>query len=185
MPRHILFLSLSAVLAFGFPVTAQQPAPDREFGPVIAGFGAVFAVPSPGFPAPVDLTYKVRFDVSAAGASADAVNPAIDTLARFLNMHARAGVPAERMHLALVLHGTAGKDALDHAAYRARYGVDNPNVALLEALKGAGVRIYLCGQTAAARGLGFTSLASPVTLALSAMTVHTALAAEGYVLNPF
>ena len=79
----------------------------------------------------------------------------------------------------------AGKDALDHPGYRERYGVDNPNKALLAALRGAGVEIYLCGQTSAHRGLPAEELAPEVDMALSAMTVLVTRQSEGYALIAF
>jgi len=66
-------------------------------------------------------------------------------------MHAQAGVPVENLHVACVFHGTAAKDVLTNEVYRERYGVDNPNEPLLEALAEAGAQMYLCGQSAFAR----------------------------------
>ena len=116
---------------------------------------------------------------------ADQLNASINPLARVLNIHAQAGLLPENLLLALVLHGGAGKDALHHDAYRKRFGMENPNLALLEALQQAGVRIYLCGQTASHRGYPKNDLAAPVQLALSAMTALVTLQAEGYELVAF
>lgn len=179
----VLLTALAAVSLAG-PAGAQAlgtPTP----GPVIPDFGAVFDVPSPDLPTPTDLTYRVVFDVSQAADAPDAVNRSIETLARFLNMHARAGVPRERMQLALVVHGAAGKDLLDDTAYQQRFGTANPNLPLLRRLADAGVEVYLCGQTAMSRGLPKEQLAPPVRMALSAMTAHAHLQARGYRPNPF
>lgn len=154
-------------------------------GPVIPDFGPVFDIPSPDLATPTDHTYRVVFDVTRAAEKPESVNPNIESLARFLNMHARAGVPTERMQLALVLHGAAGKDALDNEGYRKRFGVDNPNLPLLRALEGAGVRMYLCGQTAMSRGLARTELSPQVKVALSAMTALAVLQEQGYRLVAF
>jgi len=154
-------------------------------GPVIEGFGAVYDVPAIEYDTPLDREYKAVFDVGIGEDDPGTVNRRIETLARFLNMHGRAGVPLDRMKLAIVLHGTAGKDALQHAAYRERFGVDNPNLPLLAALDDAGVQVYLCGQTAIHRGLPSDDLAPQVRMALSAMTVLVTLQAEGYALIAF
>lgn len=186
-PRPVRFVSAAITLAgVGLPLsaTAQALGPSRA-GPVIEGFGAVYAVDAPDYGTPTDHVYRVVFDVSDSPQAPDALNPRIDTLARFLNMHGQAGVPLANMQLALVLHGAAGKDALHHDAYRARFGTDNPNLPLLEALHGAGVAVYLCGQTAAHRGYPDGDLAEPVRLALSAMTVLVTLQAQGYQLVAF
>ena len=186
--RHQLAIALSSlVVGVGLHVvglTAQALSTPRS-GPVIDGYGAVYAVPDVDYDTPVDHVYRVVFDVSGSAESPDQINASINTLARFLNMHAQAGVPPENLQLALVLHGGAGKDALHHDAYRKRFGMENPNLPLLEALQEAGVRVYLCGQTASHRGYPKKDLAAPVQLALSAMTALVTLQAEGYELVAF
>jgi intracellular sulfur oxidation DsrE/DsrF family protein len=123
-------------------------------------------------------------DVSDSAQDADVLNPNIESAARFLNMHVRDGIPASNLKLAVVLHGSAGKDALSDPAYRERFGVVNPNTGLLNALNEAGVKIYICGQTARFRGYAPNELNPAVTMATSAMTVLTRLQVEGWSLLP-
>jgi intracellular sulfur oxidation DsrE/DsrF family protein len=174
-------LLLTALLGGAGALHAQQ----RQDGPVIHAAGSVFTVPDPDFATPRDQTFRVLFDVAEGAAAPGEINTGLNTVARFLNMHAQAGVPLERLQVAVVVHGTAGKDLLRDAAYRERHGVDNPNRALLEELSRAGVRIILCGQTAASRNLPRAELLEPVEVALSAMTAHLVLQEQGYRVNPF
>jgi intracellular sulfur oxidation DsrE/DsrF family protein len=88
------------------------------------------------------------------------------------------------MQLAVVVHGAAVRNILDHDAYRSRFRIDNPNLDLVEKLHAAGVRIYVCGQSLAFGGVARSDLASPVEVALSAMTMLTALQSKGYALLP-
>lgn len=154
-------------------------------GPVITSTGPVFPVPAPDVETPRTHTYRALWEVRARAAEADQVNPSFSNAARFLNMHVRAGVPLEQLRLALVVHGPAGADLLTDAAYRERFGVANPNLRAMEELAAAGVRIILCGQTAAARGLPRDALAPQVEVALSAMTAFVLLQDEGYRLIPW
>lgn len=163
--------------------SAQPSGPAK--GPVIADYGPVYTVPNPGLATPMLQELKIRFDVSRTGPDVKTLSPALETAARFLNMHAKAGVSLERLKVAVVLHGEAAKDVLTNDAYRKRHGIDNPNLPLLVELKQAGVRLYLCGQSAGSRGIGANDVAAPVQMALSAMTAHLVLNHEGYVLNPF
>lgn len=174
---------LLATLVIAAPLGAQQEP--RRAGPVIRSAGAVFEVARADFETPLAMTYRVAFDISQAATSPTDVNPGLNTVARFLNMHAQAGVPLRQLQVAVVLHGTAGKDLLQDEAYRSRLGVENPNAPLLRELSGAGVRLILCGQTAASRGLPRDELLEPVEVALSAMTALVVLQEEGYHLNPF
>jgi cyanophycinase len=153
---------------------------DPDAGPVIEPYGAVFEVRGLEVPVDTQREYRVVFDVATSTEEPGEVNPGINTVARFLNMHARAGVPLENMHLALVVHGTAAKDALREGPFRERYGTDNRNADLLRRLAAAGVEIFICGQSAMSRNLPDDQLLPEVQMALSAMTIRADLQARGY-----
>jgi intracellular sulfur oxidation DsrE/DsrF family protein len=179
-------VGLTVILCLGAHLpAAAQAVPEPSKGPLLADFGPAYVVPSPGLPTPMMQDLRVRFDVARTPDDPSQVNPQIETAARFLNMHAKAGVSLERLKVAVVVHGAAGFDVVGNDAYRKQHGIDNPNLGLLDALKRVGARIYLCGQTAGSRGIAAADVAAPVQLALSAMTAHLVLNAEGYVLNPF
>ncbi len=186
--------SLRAVLfsaTFTVPLAlAAQPST----GPVIMSGGAVFDVPNPTFATPLDKDFRVVFEIARgvadapAGAAATrtpAPNEQLDALARFLNMHARAGVARDRVQLAAVVHGTAGTDLLDDETYRARYGTNNPSAPLIRELLQAGVRIVLCGQTSMRRDVPRDKVIPGVQIALSAMTAMSVLQSQGFSLNPW
>lgn len=148
-------------------------------GSVIAGYGKTAPVPD-AVPIPDGTLFKVSFDLSKGAHQGD-VNRGLDTAARFLNMHHAAGVPVDHIHLALVVHGSARNDLLGEEAY----GGSNPNAPLLAQLVKHGVKIYLCGQTAAYYDVDPEDLLPGVEISLSAMTSHALLQQQGYTLNPF
>jgi intracellular sulfur oxidation DsrE/DsrF family protein len=168
-----------------FAITKDLFAQQRQGGPVIEGYGEVFTVPNPEFKTDSDKVYKVVFDIYNTPEDPTLVNPQLNTLARFLNMHAQAGVPLENLKVAAVFHNKASHDVLNNKGYKERYGTDNPNEPLLKALGEAGADIYICGQSVYARGVDREQLAAPVQVALSAMTVILSLQAEGYTLIKF
>jgi len=108
----------------------------REFssGPVIEGFGPVADMPEGSFNLLPGVEYKLLFDVAAGSKDQHALNPRLESAARFLNMHVRAGIDPEDLQLEIVTHGGTTWDVLSDAAYRERFGRDNPNTALLGAL---------------------------------------------------
>ncbi|SHF62458.1 Intracellular sulfur oxidation protein, DsrE/DsrF family [Microbulbifer donghaiensis] len=152
-------------------------------GPLISQYGAHAEVKQTQ-PLSGKESFKVAFDVAEQGETGK-VNRKIESLARFLNMHTNAGIPAENIQLALVVHGKAGFDLLDDANYKARFDSENPNAALLEALLKNKVRIIICGQSAAYHGIENSQLVNGVEVALSAMTAHALLQQQGYTVNPF
>ena len=179
--RFILFV----MLLFGFAATVNAQNINRQTGPVISDFGATFSVENPDFITDTTKVYKVVFDIHGTPDDPTKVNPMLNTLARFLNMHAQAGVPLKNMKVAGVFHNKATHDILVDEGYEAKYGVKNPNLALLTALDKAGANLYICGQSVGARGVDRTQIHDNVGVALSAMTVILSLENEGYQLIKF
>lgn len=173
-------------LALAANAIAQEQEPvERSTGPLIEHYGPVFEVPNAQNPAEIMLGVKAAFDVSEVAITPQDVNRRIETVARYMNMHAANGVPVERIEAAVVIHGGATRATLSNAAYRQRFGSDNPNLPMLKALTDAGVEIYLCGQSAASRGFGRAEISELVKVSLSAMTAHVQLQSQGYALIPF
>lgn len=177
-----LAFKVVALLAMALPVGLHAQS-GATAGPLVHAGGAVFPV-TPDFPTPLDIDYRVAFDV-AVGGDTERVSTSLNTVARYLNMHARAGVPENRLGAAVVVHGSAVMDVLSPEAYRARAGGPNPNQALLRELLDAGARVIVCGQSAASRGFAASELADGVELALSAMTAFVVLQRKGYLVNPW
>lgn len=177
---------LAACLALLFlaPVWANA-APREGFhaGPVFEAFGDIATVES-DLPIPPGTAFKVVFDITDAATPGE-INRAIDSAARFINMHAEAGVPLRDIRVAIVVHGGAADDLLRPSAYAKRKGgKTNGAEAELVALIAHGVDVYLCGQTAVARGIAKPDLTPGVKLSLSAMTAFALLQQQGYTLNP-
>jgi len=125
-------------LMMGINASLFAQTNDRQTGPIIQDFGPVFSVENPDFITDTTKVYKVIFDIHGTPEDPTKVNPMLNTLARFLNMHAQAGVPLKNLHVAGVFHNKATHDILADVGYRAKYGTDNPNLPLLEALDNAG-----------------------------------------------
>ena len=100
-------------------------------------------------------------------------------------MHVKHGVKLENIDIAVILHGRATRDGLNHKAYEERYLFKNPTLDLIEKLQAKGVKFYQCGQSAYYQDVVASDLAAEVGMALSAMTMLTELQAEGYQLIPW
>ncbi|MDC7993871.1 DsrE family protein [Altibacter sp. HG106] len=160
-------------------VTAQNP---RINGPVIVNHGGTYEVPSPTIPTDMKSPFQVVFDIKSAPENPETENPYLATVARFLNMHVLAGKAAEQLQPVMVVHGNAAYGLLTNAAYQEKFGVENPNLPLLEALHEQGVPIILCGQTAMHRDIGEGKRYQEVNVALSAMTALIQYQNKGYAL---
>lgn len=158
---------------------------EKSTGPIIENYGEVWAVDNPDFKTDINAEFKVVFDIMNSPDSHTELNRYIETAARFLNMHAQNGVPASQLKVALVVHNNASKDVAHNEAYKARYGVENPNLNMIQDLMDAGVEVILCGQSAKSRGFPKEDLIPGTKIALSAMTALIQLQNEGYQLIKF
>lgn len=174
-------LTLGLALLATAPAAAQDAAPSRfHAGPLIPAFGEIADVDST-VAIPLGMVFKVAFDTAAPGGKE--LNRTLESAARFLNMHAAAGVPASDLHVAIVVHGRAVGDVTK--AGGTGEGVANPNASLVAALLAHGARIIVCGQSAAGLDVARADLLPGVEMALSAMTAHALLQQQGYTLYPF
>jgi len=184
MRSHVTMVTvIAAASMLAATHVAEAQRPERLEGPVIESFGGVADVSTVGEVAvqlPTDQDFKVIFELSESTPSPDRPNPGLEVVARYLNLHVRAGVPRDRIKVAVVIHGGAVGQVLSNEAYREEHGMDNPTLPRLQALADAGVDLYLCGQSAGFRGLTMDKVGAPVKLSLSAMTMETILQNDGY-----
>ncbi len=178
LARRLSALLAGAILAV---LAISTPAVEPEWTyPTIKGFGKVVPLPNAGMQPSKTAEYKVVFNLTAAG-DADKLNPSLDKLARAVNIFTSAGVPISHLHFVGVVHGPGTPMVLDNAHYREKFGVDNPNIKVIDALEAAGTKVVVCGQAVAHTGLQNEWIYSKVELTLSAITDLVLLEQQGYV----
>ena len=136
-PAAILAVSIG--LASSTFAQSEKPLP-------IPGSGVAKEIPNAKELPDPNTTYKVLFDVSKAAPKPDQVNPILEALARYLNTLDKWSVPADHRKLAVIFHQGGGQVILNNEAYKERTGHDNPNIALIQSLRKAGVEFHVCGQ---------------------------------------
>lgn len=168
--RPVFLLSILSSL----PLAAHADSSSFSTGPAITDYGPVADI-EVTFPIPKDAVLRHSFDV-AEQAEDGKLNRTLVSAARFVNMHARAGVDASRIEVAVVVHGKAVHDVSSE---------DSSSAELVASLTDHGVSIIVCGQSAAYYGIATDDLLPGAEMALSAMTAHALLQQQGYTLNPF
>lgn len=129
-----------------------------------------------------NMTYKVVFDLSTAAPKVDDVNPGLSGVVRYVNTLAKYGVPADHRKIALVLHRNATEIILNNEAFKARNdGHDNPNIALIQSMKKAGVDFRVCGQSVLAHKIDPKTVLPEIEVDLWALTTLVNLQLHGYV----
>ena len=169
-----------AGLALAILASAAHAADTDWVYPAIPGFGKVMPYPNAAMQPGKDVEYKVVYNVTERG-EPEKVNPALDKLARAVNIFASAGVPVSKLHFIGVIHGPATPSVLDNEHYKERFNVDNPTLTIIEALEKAGVKIMVCGQALAHNKIATDWVNPKVELTLSAITDLVLLQQQGYV----
>ncbi len=173
MLRSIYFLL--GLLLLTAPTVAQTLV-----NPLIKTGGGMYAVPEAEPIADEAMTYKIVADLSRAADKPDSLNPGLDRLARLVNLHIAAGISKAKLDIVAVIHNVAGPVILSDEAYRKRFGMANPNTALINELAANGVKIYICGQTLYGRKLNKETRNPNIRVAKAALLVLTTLELKGY-----
>ncbi len=184
MRQFMTSIAVAVLVVSSMAATAAAGAEEATSTPAIAGYGAIHSVPHAAYKPDPHESYKVVFGLTAASKTPDEVNPSLDRVARLVNLYVSAGVPLSHLKFVAVAYGAATPLALNHTQYQAAFGMPNPNLKLVTALRHAGVDIAVCGQAVAEHKYPFDWVDSTVTLSLSAMTTITTLEHQGYSLMP-
>lgn len=166
------------------PLTAEQKA--SLVFPVIKGPEDAGVLPVKGVDFTIDpkQKYKVLLDVTVWSADSQAavkVHPGLAEVGRQYNLHVYAGVPEKNMTMVAVFHGPALRALLNNEAYkRATKKETNPNVALVEELQKAGIKLIACGQALTRRGFEKKDLLPGVLVSVSAKTTSSYFQSLGY-----
>lgn len=127
---------------------------------------------------------KIAVDITQSS-EPNALNPAIEKVARFVNLYAGGGKDPATVDIALVFHGDATLAVLNDDAYKSTYQTEgNPNLALLRDLHHAGMQMYVCGQSLHGKGKTPDDVAVFVDTAVSAMITNVNLQSDGYAYFP-
>ena len=96
------------------------------------------------------------------------------------------GVTADRVKVAIVIHGSATFDFLQDERYREHYGnVANPNIELVKEFLAYGGELWMSGFGLNFREVKTSDVLAGVGIAPSGLLAHAELNRRGYSLNPF
>ena len=110
---HTRLVTLMVLSVCSAALLADEPS----LGPAIEGYGPTCPINDRDVPLEKGAVYKAVFDAAAYSDDTTSLNTRFVSVARYLNLHARNGVPVENMDLALVVHGRALKSVMNNAAY--------------------------------------------------------------------
>ena len=149
----------------------------------------------PGYPVAADvpgakelpdptLDYKTAWGIGQGSSDRTTeVNPTLPVIARYVNTLAKWGVPPAKRHIVVMFHQRSDDFdiVLSNEAFKAKYGKDNPNIALITALTKAGVEFRACGQAVVGRKIDAKDVNRDIQIDLWAMTTFMNLQMKGFV----
>ncbi len=148
--------------------------------PRIHGAGGVLPVDASAQMPSASAVHRLLVDISDDATTTEGTNRHLDVAARALNLYAMAGVPEDKVRMAILLHGKGTPLALSDAAYARKFGHANPDAKLIAQLHAAGVELFVCGQALGHQGFTAADVGPGVRLTLSALTKREELQAAGY-----
>ena len=182
MTLRLLFLSIISLVAV-FQCAAQSwPAAKAPAVPQADGY---VAIPNVAIAPKRSVTYRSIFDGTRFGARPDGILPVVNAVGGLLNDLVAEKVSRANGKFVIVFHGAAVDGILDDQHYRAKYGIDNPNLPVLRSLKKQGVELYVCGQHLAAEHIEPKTLSRDVAIASDAYLVLIHYQNRGYALMLF
>jgi len=161
---------------------AQWPPPKA---PAVSGADGYVEIPNAALAPTKTSNYRAIFDATRPADKPTELLPALNMAGSELNALAAANVPVTNARFALVFHGPAVDGILDQAHYKAKFGMNNPNLKAIAEMKKHGVELFVCGQYLAAEKIDPTSLVPEVTVAADALLVLIHYQNNGYALLSF
>jgi intracellular sulfur oxidation DsrE/DsrF family protein len=176
-----LVLFLPALAAMG----AEGPKWPAPVAPAVPEADGYVTIPNAAVPPSKDHVYKAIFDATQGADKPGHILPALNMLGSELNALAASGVPAKNVRFVVVFHGAAINGILKDEAYKAKFGVSNPNLPVLRRMKAQGVELFVCGQNLAFDGTDPGSLTPDVAVASDALIVSMTYQNNGYAVLSF
>ncbi|HEV7700870.1 MAG TPA: DsrE family protein [Pyrinomonadaceae bacterium] len=170
---------VGAVLFGSGTFVHAQKWPDAK-APLIASADGYVDIPEAAFRPSSRSTYKGIFDATRFSTKPEALIPAVNAVGGLLNDLAVGGTPKANRQFVIVFHGPATDGILDNEHYKEKFGVDNPNLAVLSKMRDLGIELYVCGQHLAGNNIDPKTLSKDVIVASDAYLVLIGYQNKGY-----
>ena len=157
----------------------------KPTSPVVAEADGFAVIPRAAFPPDKKRIYRAVYDSTKFAKDPSVLVPALNNAGSELNTLAVSGVPLTNAKFVVVFHGASVDGILDDAHYRAKFGIANPNLKAIAAMKKAGVKFYVCGQYLIGENIDPKTLTSDVVVASDALIVLMTLQNDGYALMSY
>lgn len=180
--KHIAMRSMLCII---FLFQLFNCSAQLNSSPVIPQADGFIVIPNAKIPLDKNHIYRAVYDATKAAKDSSQIIPALNMTGSELNALAVSKIPLSHAKFVIVFHGAALNGILDNEHYKAKYGITNPNLAVLSELKKAGVQLYVCGQNLIGENIDPKNISADVAVASDALIVLMTYQNEGYALMSF
>ncbi|MEG3109702.1 MULTISPECIES: DsrE family protein [Pantoea] len=161
--------------------TAQPSDPEGFWStPAVEGYGKIHYEADAAFKPVAGLSNKIVFQITRSDGAMTDPNLGLERVARVVNLYIASGVPADQLKFVVSVTGDATPAMLDNAHFKQFYGIDNPNIKLINELNKVGVKVSVCDQSVAFHHYPNDWIDKSVVHALSSPTTVSTLQNQGY-----
>ncbi len=159
---------------------ALHAAAQKKIFPAIKNYGGIYEStfeyerPNP------DQEFKIVAELGGDISKKEVLFESLEKIARMYNLHIYSGIYQKNLNVAVIISSGATLLILNNEEYKKRFGVDNPNLAILEEMQGAGISFFVCGQSVLKEKIGQESIFPNIRVTLSRYTFLTDYQNKGY-----
>lgn len=114
-------------------------------------------------------------------AAAKEISEGLAEVGRIINLHIASGIPKNKLDVVVVVHGPALYALYTNEVYKKKWGIDNPNIVLINELMKNGVKFIACGQAMNFFDVKQEEMVPNIKISLTAQTVLSNYQLKGYV----
>lgn len=148
--------------------------------PAVESYGKMHYESDAAYKPNINDSNKIVFQITRAENAPQDPNLGLERVARVVNLYVASGVPAEKLKFVVSVTGEGTPSMLNNEQYHRIYGIDNPNLKLIGALRAKGVDVSVCDQSVAFHHFQNNWIDRSVTHALSSPTTVSTLENQGY-----
>lgn len=157
----------------------------QNSGPVIHDADGFTIIKDAAYQPEKNRIYKAIYDATKMAKDSSQILPALNMAGSELNALQVCSIPISNAKFVVVFHGAAINGILNNAAYKEKYGIDNPNLKTLHELNENGVQLFVCGQNLLGEKIDFKTISPDVKVASDALIVLMTFQNNGYALMSF
>jgi len=156
-----------------------------KLNPVIKDYGTMYDVPFAKDKPNPSKKYKIIVESAATIEKPEEIYSPFEHISRMYNLHVYSGVRQKNLLVEVVVFGPSVSVLLNNEAYKQKFGVDNPNLKIIEEMTKEGIKVHACGQSIMVVGIDPATVNPNIDVVVSRFTTVSDRQMKGYAFFKF